>query len=258
MARNQNQQGGGGGGGSLFTRYGGMGMSPVPAGYLESASQEAAMYANIGQSIANSIYKQQEMALKEKEIETANTANTVAAEKNKQAERKNDITEAEKKDDVATKWLTARTAAAKEAFGLHDTAIQSIDARLSGLELKLSRNADPDDKNPKLTKVEANSILGEIEALKKKRAGHQSQLDEITTSLKSIPNTLFEYRVQERKAMEAQIKELTKPEETKPMNPWEQYVKPGLRAAGYFTGGMPAPISAPISLFNAYQSATSK
>ena len=46
--------------GGFFTRYAGQNMSPVPAGYMESAAQEAAMYSNIGSTIANMYMKKQE------------------------------------------------------------------------------------------------------------------------------------------------------------------------------------------------------
>jgi len=71
--------------GGFFTRYAGQNMSPVPAGYMESAAQEAAMYSNIGSSIANMYMKKQEFGLKEKEIagEAAST---------KEKARTNDLT----------------------------------------------------------------------------------------------------------------------------------------------------------------------
>jgi hypothetical protein len=258
MAANPNQQGGGGGG--MFARYGGEQVASLPPGYLEAAQAQASMYANVGQQIANAIVKQQEIKLKKEEIKVASETNTVNAGKNAAAERKNDLAAEAKEDDAMVKWVTARTNASKETFGALDNAIQTTDARIAGLELQLARNNDPEDKNPKLTLAEKNSLLGQIEALKTKRAGHQAQADEVMLGMKNLPSSLAEYKIQEaeriRKEIDKRIKDSGgNPETPNPIRGFmDKYVKPAARVAGPFMQGLPGTISAPVSLFNAYQS----
>lgn len=81
--RNNPQQGGG-----IFARYAGANMSPIPPGYMESAAQEANIYANMGANIANMMMKHSEMEMKGKELETTNETNRVKAktEENKTLE----------------------------------------------------------------------------------------------------------------------------------------------------------------------------
>lgn len=257
MAANPNQQGGGG----MFARYGGEQVQSVPQGYLEAAQAQASLYANIGTQIANSIYKKQEMEMKAKELEVASEANKVGAGKNAAAERKNDLTEAAKEDDTLIKWIGARTNAAKEAFGAIDKAMESIDARISGLQLKLDKDADPDEKGVKLTNVERNSLLGQIKALQEKRAGHQAEADELMKGMKNLPTSLAEYKLQEaervRKEIEKRMNATNPPQGENPIQGFlNNYVRPATRVAAPFMGGLPATISAPISLFNAYQPKT--
>ena len=258
MAANPNQQGGGGGG--MFARYGGEQVQMLPPGYLEAAQAQASMYANAGQQIANAIYKQQEMEMKAKEIEVATEANKVGAGKNAAADRKNDLTEAAKEDDAMIKWITARTTASKETFAALDTAIQTVDARISGLELQLAKNDDPEDKTPKLGLPEKNSILGQIKALKEKRAAHQAQADEVMLGMKNLPASLAEYKIQEAKRIQKEIENQVSGSggNAKAPNPirgfLDKYAKPAAQIAGPFLQGGPATISAPLSIFNAYQS----
>lgn len=108
--RNNPQQGGG-----IFARYAGANMSPVPPGYLESAAQEANIYANMGANIANIMMKQDEMNLKGKEIAAQQGA---TAAKNRELYLKE--TEASTKANIDrqradTDRLTARFGVVKDA-----------------------------------------------------------------------------------------------------------------------------------------------
>ena len=101
--------------GGQFARYAGTNMSPVPSGYLEAASQEGAMYANIGNSIANIMMKKQELGLKEKEIEaTNNTATAKAGESAVKGQKdNNDFIIAGRKQDTAD--FVARASVLKDS-----------------------------------------------------------------------------------------------------------------------------------------------
>jgi hypothetical protein len=156
---------------------------------MEAAQAQAQMYANIGNTLASFIFKKGEMDLKGKEIEAQNKATEVAGRKVDAAEKANTIKENEKNDDAATKYLTARTAASKSLFDMHDLAIQGIDARISGLTLELKKTGEGAP-----TPARQSEINGLIEALNKKREYHQKNLDDITSSMKNLPTTLSEYR----------------------------------------------------------------
>ena len=82
MPTNRNQ------GGGMFARYSGEQFSPVPAGYLESAAQEANMYAGIGSTIANLIGRKQEMDMKKGQMEIDKETNRIKglSEENKNLE----------------------------------------------------------------------------------------------------------------------------------------------------------------------------
>lgn len=73
--------------GGMFSRYAGMNQSPIPPGYMESAAQEAQIYASMGANIANMMFKDTELKQQEK---------ATAAKKDENAinQRKQDIAEA--------------------------------------------------------------------------------------------------------------------------------------------------------------------
>ncbi len=124
---NQPQQGG------MFARYAGTNMSPIPAGYMEAASQEANMYANIGNTVANMFMKKQEMGLKEKEIEATNRSATAKEGENKVKSAKDsaDALLAGRKQDTAD--LVARAGILKDAQG-------ALVGELNGVNLLINRH----------------------------------------------------------------------------------------------------------------------
>jgi hypothetical protein len=117
----------------MFARYAGTNMSPVPSGYLEAASQEGAMYANIGNSVANIMMKKQEMGLKEKEIEATNaTAQAKAGENTVKGQKdNNDFIIAGRKQDTAD--FVARAAVLKDSQA-------GLIGELGGIDTALNRH----------------------------------------------------------------------------------------------------------------------
>jgi hypothetical protein len=184
--------------GGTFSKYQGEQVQAVPNGYLESAQAQAAMYANIGKSISDAITESKTMELKKDELAIAGETATQAARKNDIAQAKLDADAASKEDDKTTKYITARTTAFKELYGMHDQSIGTIDARISGLQLQLDEDADSKgSKFGKLSTSEKNAIVGQMGALRKKRETHQAAIDEITTGMK-LPPTLTEYKDTEK------------------------------------------------------------
>ena len=133
--------------GGFFTRYAGQNMSPVPAGYMESAAQEAAMYSNIGSTIANMYMKKQEFGLKEKEIagEAAST---------KEKARTNDLTSA--RIDAGDRklehdaWRTEYEMGLKadeQKFTTFTAADKILDNRYTTLNVKLADAKDQKEKD---------------------------------------------------------------------------------------------------------------
>jgi len=117
--------------GGMFARYQGMGMSPVPPGYLEAASQEGAMYANIGNSIANIYMKNQEMGLKEKEIEATNRTTLAKEGENafKTTKEENDFRINSRK--VETADMVARAGIIKDSSTGLASEMGAIDSALN-------------------------------------------------------------------------------------------------------------------------------
>ena len=124
--RNNPQQGGG-----IFARYAGANMSPIPPGYMESAAQEANIYANMGATIANMMMKQSEMDLKGKEIGAQENATRA---KNRELYLKE--TEASTKANIDrqkadTDRLTARFGVVKDAQSALNNELGAIQEALN-------------------------------------------------------------------------------------------------------------------------------
>lgn len=113
-------------------------MSPVPPGYLEAASQEGAMYANIGNSIANIYMKKQEFGLKEKEIEATNRTASAKEGENafKTTKEENDFKINSRKADTAD--LVARAGVLKESQG-------GLVGELGGIDVALNKHSSGSD-----------------------------------------------------------------------------------------------------------------
>jgi len=233
--------------GGTFSKYQGEQVQTVPNGYLESAQTQAAMYANIGKTISDAITESKTMELKKQEIDVAGETALQAGRKNDIAQSKLEADAAAKEDDKVTKYITARTTAYKELYGMHDQSIQTIDARISGLQLQLDEDADAKgNKYGKLSNSEKNAIVGQMSALRKKREGHQASIDEITTGMK-LPGTLAEYKDTEKQeavrlAKRNMVKEASQTLQEKGPEIVSNFIKP-------FN---PIINSAPVNLFSDY------
>jgi len=139
--RNNPQQGG------YFSRYAGMGMSPVPAGYMESAAQEAAMYSNMGSTIANMYMKKQEMGIKGQEIAAEKESTAAKVKANELTGARIDAGDRKLEFDAWKAEQDLGLKADEQKFKTFTDADKILENRYSTLNLKLSKATTQEEKD---------------------------------------------------------------------------------------------------------------
>ena len=173
----------------LFTRYQGEQVSSIPPGYQEAANAQAQMYANIGNTIANSINqigvnKRADEQAKLKTGENAINERKVAA-----AERANVIKEGMADTESTYKAYTAVLAADEAGFKRAETSSKAIDAQIQYYNNMIEDvTATPEAKDA------AKKKILELTPLKK------SAMEGLSRYLSQIPPSYDQFLLDRKKA----------------------------------------------------------
>lgn len=124
----------------MFSRYAGMNQSPIPPGYMESAAQEAQIYANMGANIANMMFKDTELKQQEK-------ATAAKTDENAINKRKTDVAEytaiAKAKNDADTLAADIRNKQGEQ----FSSGFREFRNRMEEIKVALEDEKDPKKRN---------------------------------------------------------------------------------------------------------------
>lgn len=147
----------------MFSRYQGEQVQAVPPGFLESSQAQAAMYANIGQTIAKSIGDIKQNELKAEELGLKKSENV-------EAKRKNDLYERKLNTEENTSFIGE----VEKISAMHQKSLDSIDGEIGTLDKELRAGQG------KLSEIELKTIETKMQALRTQRGSIAGRMHELS------------------------------------------------------------------------------
>lgn len=148
----------------MFSRYQGEQVQAVPPGYLESAQAQAAMYANIGQTIAKSIGDIKQNELKSEEL-------SLKKGENAEAKRKNDLYERKLNTEENTSFIGE----IEKISTLHQKSLDAIDQEIGTIDKEMRAGQG------KLAEVEMKTLQSKMDALRAQRGSIAGRMHDLST-----------------------------------------------------------------------------